>query len=165
MRALFLGRFQPFHNGHLAMLKKILKENESVIVIIGSAQFSNTKENPLSAGERIVMATKVLRELKAKEFYVIPIEDVGNNELWASKIEELAPKFDVVYTNNPLTERIFKERGYKVKIPGLVKREELSGTRLRELISKDGDWKKCVPKSVAAELIKIGAQERIKLIK
>ena len=44
-RAFFIGRFQPFHRGHLAMVRRILETNDEIIVGIGSAQYSHTGEN------------------------------------------------------------------------------------------------------------------------
>ena len=43
-RALFIGRFQPFHNAHLADIKKILKENDEVLIAIGSSQEKTQKK-------------------------------------------------------------------------------------------------------------------------
>ena len=45
-RALFIGRFQPFHNGHLNVIKTLLENHKEVVVVIGSAQEENTAENP-----------------------------------------------------------------------------------------------------------------------
>src|SRR5436189_227334 len=59
-RAFFIGRFQPFHRGHLAMVRRILESNEEIIVGIGSAQYSHTGENPFTAGERYEMIKRAL---------------------------------------------------------------------------------------------------------
>ncbi|MEM2571402.1 MAG: adenylyltransferase/cytidyltransferase family protein, partial [Thermoproteota archaeon] len=45
-RALFIGRFQPFHKGHLYSVKHILKEFDEVVVTIAAAQYSYTIDNP-----------------------------------------------------------------------------------------------------------------------
>ena len=45
-RGVFVGRFQPFHKGHLEFIKKILKEVEELIIIVGSSQFSHRIDNP-----------------------------------------------------------------------------------------------------------------------
>jgi nicotinamide-nucleotide adenylyltransferase len=164
MRALFVGRFQPFHNGHFSMLKKAVAEADSVIVVIGSAQYFNTKENPFSSGERMLMINRALRTLKVKEYYIVPIEDVGNDELWASKIEEFCPKFDIVYTNNSITAEIFAKKGYEVKKPGLLKRNELSGTTIRRLIADGKNWADFVPNTTAEEINRISGVNRIQML-
>lgn len=49
---LYIGRFQPFHNGHLYMVKEAMKQCEFLIIAIGSAQESRTEKNPFSIYER-----------------------------------------------------------------------------------------------------------------
>ncbi len=164
MRGLFIGRFQPFHNGHLAVLKEMIKTNDSIVIAVGSAQFSNTDKNPLTAGERLVIITHVLWDLKVREFYIVPVEDVGNDNLWAFKLQQLLPQFDSVYTNNPLTKKILVRNGFKVKTPGLVKRSELSGTKIREKIKNGKSWRHLVPETVSKDLMDFGLVERIRTL-
>jgi nicotinamide-nucleotide adenylyltransferase len=52
-RGLVIGRFQPFHNGHLELIKQIMNECEELVVVIGSAQFNYLAKDPFTAGERI----------------------------------------------------------------------------------------------------------------
>ncbi|MEM2915309.1 MAG: adenylyltransferase/cytidyltransferase family protein, partial [Candidatus Bathyarchaeia archaeon] len=54
-RALYVGRFQPFHLGHLEAVKYMLRNSKEVIIVIGSAQESHTLTNPFTAGERVYM--------------------------------------------------------------------------------------------------------------
>src|SRR5215213_1645315 len=61
-RGLMLGRFQPFHNGHLALTKQILTECDELVIIIGSAQFNFIDKDPFSAGERLLMIHEGLKE-------------------------------------------------------------------------------------------------------
>jgi len=56
MIALFIGRFQPFHSGHLDAIKQI--SEEEIIIGIGSSQYSKTEENPYSFEERKKMIKK-----------------------------------------------------------------------------------------------------------
>ena len=51
-RGLVLGRFQPFHFGHLELIKEMVKEEIEPLICIGSAQHSHTSENPFTAEER-----------------------------------------------------------------------------------------------------------------
>jgi len=50
MRGLYIGRFQPYHLGHQAVLEKIAREMDEIIIVIGSAEASHTLENPFTAG-------------------------------------------------------------------------------------------------------------------
>lgn len=49
---LFLGRFQPFHDGHGAIVMDAWNDCEKLIIAIGSSQESRTKRNPLTYHER-----------------------------------------------------------------------------------------------------------------
>ena len=55
MRGLYIGRFQPYHLGHQAVLEKIAEEMDEIVIVIGSAQESHTAENPFTSGERMEM--------------------------------------------------------------------------------------------------------------
>ena len=61
IRGLFIGRFSPFHLGHLQMIKTILSEVDELIIVIGSAQQSHTMTDPFTAGERGLMIRESLR--------------------------------------------------------------------------------------------------------
>ncbi|MDP6459455.1 MAG: adenylyltransferase/cytidyltransferase family protein, partial [Candidatus Hydrothermarchaeota archaeon] len=45
MRGLLIGRFQPFHKGHVYVVKKVLKGVDELIICIGSAQLSHTLDD------------------------------------------------------------------------------------------------------------------------
>jgi len=45
---LIIGRFQPFHNGHLYAIKNALKKVDELVIAIGSSQYVNTEDNPFS---------------------------------------------------------------------------------------------------------------------
>ncbi len=61
-RGLYVGRFQPFHKGHLEAIKEVLDEIEELVIVIGSAQYSHNIHNPFTAGERLVMIRHALQE-------------------------------------------------------------------------------------------------------
>ncbi|HEC95998.1 MAG TPA: nicotinamide-nucleotide adenylyltransferase, partial [Euryarchaeota archaeon] len=113
MRALYVGRFQPFHRGHIHNVKKILEENDELIIGIGSAQYSHTLKNPFTCGERIEMIRRTIDDLS--RVIIIPITDLHIHALWVRHVCNIVPKFDVVYSNEPLTVRLFKEEGFLVK--------------------------------------------------
>lgn len=52
---IFIGRFQPFHVGHVDVVKAALKLAERVIIVMGSADQPRTPKNPFTAGERSAM--------------------------------------------------------------------------------------------------------------
>jgi len=57
-----MGRFQPFHLGHLDLVRQILKECDEVVIAITSSQFNYLETDPFTAGERIEMIHSSISE-------------------------------------------------------------------------------------------------------
>ena len=161
-RVLMVGRFQPVHNGHILVIRKMVKDYSSVILGIGSAQYSHTPENPFTAGERVEMTTESLRDEGVADFYVVPIEDINEHGRWVAHVESLVPRFTAVATNNPLNQRLFQEAGYEVETTPLYKRTRFSGTVIRKRMLDGRDWKSLVPKAVARIIDEIDGPARIR---
>jgi nicotinamide-nucleotide adenylyltransferase len=163
-RALFVGRFQPFHYGHLNALKSILKEAKELVIVVGSAQMSHELDNPFTAGERIEMIRRALDEagFDRGSYMLIPIPDAPAHRVWVSQVESQIPKFDVVYTNQPLTRRLLLEAGYEVRMIELYHRNKYEATEIRRRILKSEDWKTLVPEEVYKYLKDIDGEGRIK---
>lgn len=162
--ALFIGRFQPIHKGHLFMIHRILEEVSQVIIGIGSAQYSHTPRNPFTSGERYVMIKRALESDGVHSFDIVPIEDVGKHSIWVPFVESILPRFGLVFSNDLLTVRLFREKGYEVRELPLYKRESFSGTKIRSRIASGKRWKHLVPKVVADYIIEIDGVQRIREI-
>ena len=166
-RGLFVGRFQPFHLGHLATVKFALSRLEELIIIIGSAQTSHEIKNPFTAGERIQMIKDSLvadSSVDMKKILLIPVSDVNMHSLWTHQVDILVPKYNLVFTNDILTALLFKQRGIEVVEPPLYQRKELSATKVRSRMAKDEDWKELVTIQTAKVVEDIHGIERIKAI-
>jgi nicotinamide-nucleotide adenylyltransferase len=163
-RGLFVGRFQPFHLGHLAAIRDILEEVEELVIVIGSAQSSHNLNNPFTAGERLIMVRKALEEagMDCSRVWVVPVPDVHLHMMWVSAVEGYTPPFDVVYSNEPLTRRLFIEAGYKVKAVRFHERKLYSSTEIRERMLKGESWEKLVPKGVAAFIKEVDGVNRLR---
>jgi len=163
-RGLFVGRFQPFHKGHLWAVERILKEVDELVIVVGSAQYSHRIDNPFTVGERITMIQNALEEaeIPVSRCWVIPVPDLGVHMLWVAEVVGYTPKFDVVYANEPLTRRLFVEAGFKVKPVPLHQREVYDATVIRERMLKGKNWKTLVPKSVARFIEEIDGTQRLK---
>lgn len=57
-----IGRFQPFHVGHLYMLSQVAKQADHLLILIGSSHQARTFKNPFSAAERQHMIGQSLRD-------------------------------------------------------------------------------------------------------
>lgn len=164
-RAFYVGRFQPFHCGHEKIIKTIAEEVDEVVIGIGSAQKSHTTHDPFTAGERIEMVLKALENFPIRH-YIIPLQDVEYNALWVSHVKSMSPKFDVVYSNNPLVIQLFTEAGIEVRRPAMHERNIYSGTAVRKsMVEGDKDeWRRFVPAAVAEVIDKVEGICRIKRV-
>jgi nicotinamide-nucleotide adenylyltransferase len=160
-RALYLGRFQPFHSGHHRVIEYIADTADEFVIGIGSAGCSHTVSNPFTAGERITMITRALQE-STLVTYPVPIEDIDRHAVWVSHILSMCPQFDVVYSNNPTVVRLFTERGLSVCEPPLYDRRRFTGTRIRRRIIDGEPWRSLLPASVVEVIETIDGIERLR---
>jgi nicotinamide-nucleotide adenylyltransferase len=165
-RGLFVGRFQPFHLGHLGAIKKALEQVDELIIVVGSAEYSHSEKNPFTAGERVEMVRAALKEANVdpSKYLVVPIRDVHIHATWVPFVVSQTPKFDIVFTNEGLTSRLFREREYRVERIPFLQRDDYSATEIRKRILTGKNWESLVPKSVAELLVKIDGIERIREI-
>ncbi len=164
VRGILIGRMQPVHNGHMEVIKRILEEVDEIVIGIGSAQLSHEVKDPFTAGERVLMMTQALAEIDVdpSRYYIIPMQDINFNAIWASHVKMLTPPFSIVYSGNPLVKQLFAEEGYEVRQPPLYDRIHLSGTEVRRRILKDENWQELVPKATADLLKEIDGVNRLK---
>jgi nicotinamide-nucleotide adenylyltransferase len=163
MRGFYIGRFQPYHNGHHYMVEEIAGEVDELVLGIGSAGDSHTPRNPFTAGERIMMLTKSLADFDITT-YVVPIEDLERNSVWVSHVQSMSPSFDVAYSNNPLVVQLFTEAGVEIRQSPMFRREVLEGTELRERMITGDDWQSLVPPAVVNVIEEINGIERIQRV-
>ena len=64
-------------------------------------------------------------------------------------VVSMAPPFKRVYTNNPMTKRLFMEAGFEVRNSPLYNRDVYSGTEIRRRIVAGEEWRSLVPKAVS----------------
>ncbi|WP_222919941.1 nicotinamide-nucleotide adenylyltransferase [Natrinema sp. SYSU A 869] len=162
-RGFYIGRFQPFHNGHRSMVEQIAEDVDELVLGIGSADDSHTVRNPFTAGERIMMITKSLVDSDLVT-YAVPIEDLERNSVWVSHVQSMSPDFDVAYSNNPLVIQLFREAGIEIRQSPMFNREVLEGSEVRERMITGGDWESLVPEPVVEVVEEIGGIERIQMV-
>lgn len=83
-----IGRFQPFHNGHLRVLRAAIATSSHVVVMIGSAQSSRTLKNPWLYVERKHM---ILGSLTPEERQRVSIgfarDYPGQDRVWVEHVK------------------------------------------------------------------------------
>jgi nicotinamide-nucleotide adenylyltransferase len=167
VRGVLIGRFQPFHLGHLAVVREIrtTHPDQALVLGVGSAQASYSWKDPFTAGERLEMIAAALEEASIREVVAVPVPDIDRHALWVAHVESLLPSFQRVYTNNPLTRVLFERAGYPVERPKLVDRERFEGEHVRAALASDAGWRELVPSAVAQRLTDLGATERLRLLR
>lgn len=93
---------------------------------------------------------------------IVPIPDIGQHSLWVSVVKQYCPPFEKVYSNEPLTRRLFIEAGYQVVSIPRFNREEYDATRIRRLMVEGGAWAELLPAPVARFIADVGGVERLK---
>lgn len=161
VRGLIVGRFQPFHKGHLAVIREVLRKCDDVVVIIGSAEESHTEKNPFTAGERYQMLLSSLTQEERARVLIIPVRDVNRYSVWVNHLESYVPPFDVVFSNSDLTRSLFKQAGYGVSRTKAYNPKEYSATEIRKRIVSGKRWSHLVPEPVARFLDGIDAKQRL----
>ncbi|MBI4995256.1 nicotinamide-nucleotide adenylyltransferase [Candidatus Peregrinibacteria bacterium] len=147
---LFIGRFQPFHLGHLDAIKQILRRHKKVTIGIGSSQFFSEPKNPFSAELRKKMIEKSLIEagVSKNKFSIFKIPDINNDNLWVSHVEKIVPRFDIIYSGSRHVQKLFRRHGkYKIKLPKF--NLKISATMVRGKMKRKQNWQKLVPKAVS----------------
>ncbi len=162
-RAFYIGRFQPYHNGHQSVLEMIAGREDEVVIGVGSAQLSHEPENPFTAGERVLMIHAALQNLDCP-IYVIPIEDIRRNALWVAHVRSMSPPFDHIYSSNPLVMRLFEEEGLAVQSPAMYERDTHSGTEIRRRMISGEPWEYLVPPAAAQVIREIDGVGRLRQI-
>ena len=84
--AVLIGRFQPFHLGHAALLRRAFEVGERVVLVLGSAHSSRTPRNPFSASEREAMIRSTLTESDNRRLLVLGQRDVWCADRWAREV-------------------------------------------------------------------------------
>lgn len=84
---MYLGRFQPFHNGHKSIVDKMLEECENVVIVIGSSDKKGTIKNPFPVWERAKMITESC-EGKVNVVYLPDRNTIANDSSWGDYVME-----------------------------------------------------------------------------
>jgi nicotinamide-nucleotide adenylyltransferase len=163
--ALFIGRFQPLHHGHIYVIYRILESHKKIKIGIGSSQLSKTKNNPFTSEERIKFIKTALekRNISKKRYEIYEIPDIFNAQKWVDHVALIVGEFDVVYSNSDWVRELFKNKGYALgKKIGIFK-NKYNGTNVRKSISKEKkNWRNLLPNEVIDLMREFNGVQRIK---
>ena len=151
-RGIIVGRFQPFHLGHVSVVRFALKSCGELTVSVGSSQESGTECNPFDAATRARMVRAGLSDcgVDLKRIMISHAPDFGDDDSWYRHIAEGDGPFDVVYSGNAWVRDIFRARGVAAVEPPKFRRDVISGTRIREMMARGSEgWEMLVTPGVA----------------
>jgi len=162
MNGLLIGRFQPFHLGHLEALQFALSKVDKLWVGLGSSNKPIEKNNPFTAEQRKEMILSSIDDSMKERISIYFIPDLDNHMRWIEKIDTIVPKFDIIFSNDELTNHLYSKRNIQVLPIPFLNRESLSGTNIRDLIISDQKWDDLVPDGTRNFLKNSNAKEHLK---
>ncbi len=84
----FIGRFEPYHMGHQAVISTALAKSRHVIVLIGSAFMPRSTRNPFTVDERKSMILKDFSSEETKRIHCVGLEDhLYNDTRWVQAVQ------------------------------------------------------------------------------
>ena len=95
MDGFLIGRFQPFHLGHLEAVNFALSKVEQLYIGIGSSNKSNQPRNPFTVEERRQMISSSLDGKTLKRVSIYDIPDLDDHSKWTQSIDEIIPNYDL----------------------------------------------------------------------
>jgi nicotinamide-nucleotide adenylyltransferase len=158
VRALVVGRFQPFHNGHKALIRKAVEDCVDVTVGIGSSNAKQSLRNPFTFEER----RQLVEAAMGTAVRVVALPDINDPPRWANHVMAITGTMDKVYGNDVESTGLFEAAGITVVSPGFVDREKYEARHIRVLMAEgDPSWRKLVPAEVAKLLDQWDAPKRL----
>ena len=159
--ALYLGRFQPFHLGHLWVIRNALQKYK-VKIAIGSSE-ENSAQNPFTKEERLEMIRNTLKAdgLTVEDIYFVP--DIPNDDEYVAHVRRICGDFDLTLGGEKdFTRDLFERAGVAVELEGRF--EGITATEVRRRMGVGEDWEVLVPEGTRLVIEKVGGVERVRLL-
>lgn len=163
---LLIGRFQPFHQGHLALLQTALEQAQQVLVVLGSAFAARTSKNPFTWQERAEMIKTCLNQEQKDRVRFVPMRDYYDEQRWTdavrSAVQKAAPQAQKVALIGH-----FKDNSsqYLSQFPhwqlhAMGRMAEIDATRIRQIYFEAEDME--VSLSVLASLVPLPVRQYLR---
>lgn len=85
-----IGRFQPFHNAHLEIVKRATALCDRLIIVVGSAGQPRTYKNPWTFEERREMIRSATAGLNLQISIEPNTDTIYNDQAWAVRVQQIA---------------------------------------------------------------------------
>lgn len=153
-----VGRFQPVHKNHLALIKHIVnspefdKKKDELIIIIGSANHKREERNPFSWQERKAMLDAVLKdEIPDVNYKIEHIADYDNYMDWVAEVKKITKRNKATICGNEDVDFYARLLGYSPMLIPL--KSDIHATQIRADLAK-GKFPKELPDEAKDWLIK-----------
>lgn len=163
--AVFIGRFQPFHNGHLEIIREALKKAQNVIVAIGSSRAPRTIKNPWTFDERAEMILDALGD-DSTRVSCTPLRDYFyNDQLWLSELHQKVRALTDGSDSIALVGQYSDESSYYLnmfpqwKFVPIHTSTRIHATEVRSRYFKGDDVSDFVPPEVQSHLVKYAGKD------
>ena len=129
-----LGRFQPFHNGHAAMINAAISflgvdgSDMPLRICIGSSEAEQSLDNPWSADEREQM---IRVWLDGRDVEIVQVPDLGDPPNYVRHAEKFHGPAGIILTTDESTSHLYRAADWFVVESDLVNREDWQGWRIR----------------------------------
>lgn len=158
------GRFQPFHNGHLAYMVGAAARCDRLLVGITNPDRRHMRpmpedpdrhlpeSNPYTYTERLMLVRAAADAAGITGVEMIPFP-ITEPDMWPDYVPAATVQFVRVFSpwGAVKLERL-RERGYRTEVLDADSAKDVSGAQVRAALRGDGDWRSLVPPAVALVL-------------
>lgn len=110
----FVGRMQPFHIGHKAVIDRALELAHEVVIVLGSANQARSTKNPFTASERKQMISSVYADeynylgaqgrIKQPRVQIVEVMDYPyDDNAWVSAVQNSVNSVKTIHDPNLVT--------------------------------------------------------------
>jgi bifunctional NMN adenylyltransferase/nudix hydrolase len=92
----FIGRFQPYHNGHRKVVERALELSHNVLIIVGSAGKARSLRNPFTFDERKQMINAIHPQLIVREMF----DSAYNDTQWVKGVQNIVKEVAIDSANS-----------------------------------------------------------------
>lgn len=144
----------------MKVIEDAYKEDDDLVIAVGSSQKKDELDNPFSGAERRQMLESAL-SAEGISARLVLIPDIICDNTYVHHVEKhIKGKPDSIITENDWTIKLFRKAGYKVKVT--PRHFGISSTEIRKRIAAGNEWKTLIPEEVAEIIENVNGVERIK---